>query len=46
MILIKIYNMVKDITKEGKYNYIRIAENNYQGYVIRANEQIKKIFNF
>ena len=42
---IKIYNMVKEIMKEGQYNYIRIAEDNYQGYVTRANEQTKKIFN-
>lgn len=26
---IKIYNMVKEITKEGKYNYINIDEDNY-----------------
>ena len=33
--------MVK-ITKEGQYNYIKIEEEDPQGYVIKANKEIKK----
>ena len=39
---IKVYNMVKEITKEGQYNYIKIEEEDPQGYVIKANKEIKK----
>ena len=39
---IKVYNMVKEIMKEGQYNYIKIEEEDPQGYVIKANKEIKK----
>ena len=39
---IKVYNMVKEITKEGQYNYIKLEKEDPQGYVVKANKEIKK----
>ena len=39
---IKVYNMVKEITKQGQYNYIKIEKEDHQGYVIKTNKEIKK----
>ena len=39
---IKVYNMVKEITKEEQYNYIKIKKEDPKGYVIKANKEIKK----
>ena len=39
---IEIYNKVKEMNEEGKYNYIKIDKNNEQGYLVKANTFIKK----
>ena len=40
----KVYNEVKEKTKDGAYNYIKICEIHNQGFIVRVATFIEKLY--